>query len=125
MVDNMVYFEKKTDMNSGPYYFNGVYDYETGVALDEENDYDVTVTYGKWKYSIRDFEGWLGVNHSIERYLVATSKITVVYPETYDNLCIVSGGYSTITTKSANNFMKSAQYSSKYKLLTHGWRVTD
>lgn len=126
-------------------------DYETGECLEHKNAYNVTAKFGKWDYSgtkktfqLSGGSFWIMPKGSI--------KVTVTYPKSYKNLCIVAGGYSNNDGKyddpeytkymsitvpgmnSVSDYFKGKKkqkcfaqatplYSKKYKTVAHAMRV--
>jgi hypothetical protein len=107
-----------------------IVDYNTGIDLEEENDFDVTVKTGKWKKfnkkNYKDKDG-CGVRLYDEKV-----KVTVTYPEDYDGLCIgVGGKYQLNESKADIAFWNGKKpfgktsYSKNGKKSIHFMRVTE
>jgi hypothetical protein len=96
-------------------------DYETGKEL-SSGENDVSISYGKFKSSgTRKYSGSGGREIRIAKKTWV--KVTVVYPETYENLCILAGGKSSHSKKTNSLIKKTNLYSKKDKLVCHGFRV--
>ena len=70
----------------------------------------------------------------MEFYKKATIKVSVKYPKTYKNACVLVGGYANADPNCKNNadaffngnipFRKcTSLYSKKYKTINHGMRL--
>jgi len=119
------------------YYGGGMYvavaDYKTGYALASNNKANVKVKFGKWKYS--GLKRFPGTNtQKLDFYQKASVKVTVKYPKTYKNACVLAGGYAHTDPHCKNNdtaFFKGkipfrkckSLYSKKYKTINHGMRL--
>lgn len=71
-----------------------IVDYATGRQLVDGNKQNVTVRYGKWKFTgDKTYKNkWGG---SVHLFKTASVKVTVTYPSNYKNLCIGVGGDNT------------------------------
>lgn len=110
-------------------------DYETGVCLEHKNTYKVTTKFSKWNYSGTKKTFQVGYGGSIWTMPKGSIKVTVTYPNTYKNLCIVAGGYSQHYSGYASDYFKgksweksfsqaaTSLYSKKYKTVAHAMRV--
>jgi hypothetical protein len=96
-------------------------DYETGEEL-RSGENDVSISYSKFKSNgTKKYSGSGGREISIAKKTWVT--VTAIYPETYENLCVLAGGKSSHSTK-ANTLIKNTNlYSKKDKLVCHGFRV--
>jgi hypothetical protein len=96
-------------------------DYETGEELSSVES-DISISYGKFKSSgTKKYFGSGGREIRIAKKTWV--KVTVVYPETYENLCILAGGKSSHSKKTNSLIKKTNLYSKKDKLVCHGFRV--
>lgn len=112
----------------GGFYFT-VVDYNTGLSLEGDNDKDVTVSSSDWKYSKwKKFTGTRGSWIKIAKK--STVSVKIVYPDTYEDLAIGVGGYTSIKGapgtywEGKKKFSKvKALQSKKYKKYTHFMRI--
>jgi hypothetical protein len=96
-------------------------DYETGEEL-KSGENDVSISYGKFKSSgTKKYSGSGGREISIAQKKWV--KVTVVYPETFENMCILAGGTSSHSIKTNSLIKNTNLYSKKDKLVCHGFRV--
>ena len=124
-------------LSAAGYYGGNMYvavaDYKTGYALASNNKANVKVKFGQFKYSgLKKFLGTHG--GSMKFYTKATIKVTVKYPKSYKNACVLAGGYANADPDCKNNdtaFFKGkipfrkckSLYSKKYKTINHGMRL--
>lgn len=119
------------EITGGGFYY-AVVDYNSGLCLEGKNDKGVKTWAAKGidfvepKVFFHD-EGWWIIRN-------ATATVVVEYPETYKDLCLCVGGYSSVEgTKNDEAFWagkipigKSALiYSKKNKKLCHCRRITE
>jgi hypothetical protein len=96
-------------------------DYETGEELSSVES-DISISYGKFKSSgTKKYSGSGGREISIAKKIWV--NVTAVYPETYENLCILAGGTSSHSKKTNSLIKNTCLYSKKDKLVCHGFRV--
>ena len=108
-------------------YYYSVVDYQTGECLEGENAYGVKVKAGKWKESnektFSDGSWWFSYPTKV------TVKVTITYPKTYKDLCVVAGGQGD--PDKANQFYdgkitfdktNGVLYSKSHKNLCHAIR---
>lgn len=109
-------------------------DYETGECLERKNPHHVSVKSSKWKNSGKK-KFTLDNGYWFSFYKKASCTVTVTYPKSYKNLCIIAGGqaeqvyeaYNTDFWDGTNGVKYFAQatslYSKKYKSVAHAMRV--
>lgn len=119
--------------NIGGLCYVTVLDYQTGKSLDSKNDFDVTTTWGEWKYTGSKY--YWGGDSSGDYYIYLTNakvSATVVYPADYKDLCVGVGGSTSLTDTKANKkywkkgtalFGKTSYQSKNNKKIAHFMRV--
>lgn len=99
-------------------YYYTIADYATGTSLEGKNKFNVTVKSSKWKTTYyekqhamghfvegdEDFDNWIRLTKK------ATTKVTVIYPKTYKNLCIGVGGYTGVFDENVDQEKKDKAY---------------
>lgn len=94
---------------AGPSWFFGVYDYQTGENLEYSNSYKVKVKSGEWKYEYGNkISGSDG--SSFQPAKKSTVNVTITYPKTYKDLCIMAGGYRASDLLDGNPVFTAGNY---------------
>lgn len=127
---NSNYVQKKNSVGNDAYC--AVVDYNTGIALEKKNDYNVTVK-SNWSLSKEhEYKDKDGCAITAFTYKL---KVTVTYPKNYKGLCIGIGGSTALkedTKNQKNNnkfwsgklpFGKTTYYSKTDKDIAHFMRV--
>ena len=131
----------ETDSLGGEVYYTFA-DYETGQCLEVENDKDVSCKSTGWKSTkyVEVYHAWETTPDGGERDCMLeyakihrVKKVTVVYPETYKNLCLIVGGHdkSIITNpvkddafwSGEGKFSKSSLCNAKNNKVAHAIRI--
>ncbi len=117
----------------GDYFYVTIADYQTGLSLESNTDPAVKVKISKLKRSgLKKFKGTKGRWYKF--YTKASRKVSVTYPRTNKNLCILAGGYPNAVSDDKEfgpeafydgqiPFNKSSIYSKKIKNTSHGMRL--
>ena len=80
-----------------------VADFNTGLSLEEKNDFDVRVKSSDKKIKKKKYTEYADDHHTccLELYTIRYN-VSITYPENYDGLCIGVGGNNQINQSSAD-----------------------
>lgn len=124
-------YSQQTGKWGGGYYF-ALVDYNTGISLEKENDFNVIVDEYIWNKS--DYERFSDNNTGawVELYRTTTVKVSLTYPQEYTELCIVIGGQNQlIQTNTDSEFWNGKEqfgdtsYYKSGKYNSHWMRVVE
>lgn len=124
---NSSYSKRTGKIGSG--FTCAVVDYDTGLDLEEKNNFNVTVKNSEWKNSnTKIYKDSDGCSASIQS--TGKCKVTITYPKEYDGLCIAVMGCNQLNDSKADNaFWKgkkafgATSYYKKGKKNSHWMRV--